>query len=82
MSSYFTNFVKFNALGLMSQLERDKARITGGKNQGVDSSMMADLLHSRQMESDSIIGKAFEIADSLGHQVLMGCFGSWWGIER
>ena len=48
------------------QLSRAKARITGEDNQGVEPSMMADVLHGRQMEVDAIVGNAVRIADRLG----------------
>jgi 2-dehydropantoate 2-reductase len=48
------------------QLSRTTARITGEINQGIEPSMMADVLHGRQMEVDAIVGNAVRIADRLG----------------
>lgn len=48
------------------QLSRAKARINGEDNQGVEPSMMADILNGRQMEVDAIVGNAVNIAERLG----------------
>jgi 2-dehydropantoate 2-reductase len=48
------------------QLSRAIARITGKDNQGIEPSMMADVLHGREMEVDAVVGNAVRIANRLG----------------
>ncbi|KAH8586264.1 ketopantoate reductase PanE/ApbA-domain-containing protein [Bisporella sp. PMI_857] len=61
-----SGYPQIDASKVEFQISRAKARITGEENQGVEPSMMADVLYGKQMEVDAIIGNAVRIAERLG----------------
>ena len=66
MLAIASGYPEINDAKIGIQLGRAKARITGEKDQGVEPSMMADVLNGRQMEVDAIVGNAVRIAERLG----------------
>lgn len=61
-----SGYPEIDASKVEYQVSRAKARITGEENQGIEPSMMADVLNGRQMEVDAIVGNAVRIADRVG----------------
>jgi 2-dehydropantoate 2-reductase len=59
-------YPEVDEMKVVYQLGRATARVTGREEQGVEPSMMADVLNGRQMEVDAVIGNAVRRADKLG----------------